>query len=104
MAFRGLDATLAIARASDTVCGVVVVIIVDLIFLVVFVVVVIAGDSVLDALGETVAVKSLGYIPVLGDGSEEALVDGLAWVGLLNDTEHTVVEMFVELLCVGEGY
>lgn len=79
------------------------IVVVDFLFLVVFVVVIVAGNRVLDALGETVAVESLGHILVLGDGGQEALVDGLAGVGLLDNAQHAVVQVLVELLCVGEG-
>ena len=63
---------------------------------------VIARDVVLDALGQTVAVKGLGDILVLCDGCEEALVDSLAGICLLHDAQNTIVQVFVELLCVGK--
>ena len=104
MLFGGLDCALARASATRAVSGIFVVVIVDLVFLeVILFVFVVAGDSVLDALRQTIAVKCLGDIWVLCNRCEQALVDGLAGIGLLNDAEHTVVQVLVELLRVGKG-
>jgi hypothetical protein len=80
-----------------------VIVIVKLFFVLLVVLLVIDGNSVLDALGQTVAVERLSDVLVLSDRGEQALVDGLAGIGLLHDAQHAVVEMLVEFLCVGKG-
>jgi hypothetical protein len=80
-----------------------VVIVVYFFFLVVFLVVHVAGDCVLDALGQTVAVQCLGDVFVLGNRRQKTLVDSLAGVGLLHYAEYAVVQVLVELLRVGKS-
>src|SRR5690242_5063609 len=92
------------ARLAAAVGSIVLVVIVNFIVKVIlFIVIVVAGDCILDALGEAIAVQGVGDILVLGNGSQEALVDGLARVSLLNDAQHAVIQMLVEVLRIGEG-
>ena len=60
---------LARARAPRSVRVIVMIVIINLFVLVIFLVVIVAGNGVLDALGQTITVKGLGDVLVLGDGS-----------------------------------
>lgn len=42
-------------------------------------------------------------IGIVRDGCKVLLVDALSWVDLLNHSQHTVIEMLVEFLCVRES-
>ena len=103
MTLGRLDGAFARAGAAHAVGVVVVVVIVNLLLIVVFLVIIVVGDSVLDALGQTIAIKGFSDVLVLSDGGQKALIYGLARVGLLHNAQHTVIKMLVKLLCVGKG-
>ena len=103
MRFVDLETSFAGARAAHAVGVVVCIVSVKLLLRGVIIVIVVSGDCVLDAVRKPIAIERVGHVHIFGDGGEEALVDGLAGVGLLNHTQDAIVKMLVEFLRVGKG-
>lgn len=62
------------------------------------------GGSEFEGCAHAVAAERLLDIGVVGDRSEQSLVDGFAGIDLLDDAEDAVVEMLVKVLRVGKGH